>query len=680
MIADVNLSSALAAATGGVTLDDRREWWETDGRGGWAASTVAGLNTRRAHSLLTAALPERRCVLFNTLEETLDVGGQSIRFSCRRYAPDVIDPSGYRWLTGFRLDPWPIWRYTIGAVQLEKQLLMRHDRSATIVTYHLVQGPPSVQLRLRLLATGRDSEALHCENADVQMTPELTPDHLTWRPYLGLPAMQAWHNAQSYRHEPLWYRRACYALEAAQGLEATEDYWSSGELAFTLTHYTRAWLVLGAGEVEAVAPDVDAWISAERRHRIAVVTALPPATPALRRLALAAAQCTVTTDGDQPAIVAGYPDGGCRARETLISLPGLLLATGQRERAQSVLERCAGLVHEGMLPDELSGGAPPSYGTVDAPLWFILAVYRWWQVTDDLDIVRFRYWEAMQSIIRAYWRGTRHGIRSDEDGLLIAGDPGTRLTWMDASADGRAEAPRHGKPVEVEALWINALAIMAKLAAVLGQRHRSHAYQRMTQQGMSSFQYRFWCAGGRYLYDVINEQGRDESLRPNQLFAVSLPFCCVTPTQARTLVETVERVLLTPYGLRTLSPASASDRARCDGAPEARAASAYHGAAWPWLLGPFVDAAARVYGASITLRRRIQEWLTPLQTWLTQDGVGSLPAYFDGEPPHAARGVPASAMSTAEVLRLCVTYGIGCGMTVEALRMADARPGWHHGN
>ncbi len=653
----------MSTANGAVMLDDTREWLETDGRGGWASSTVSGVNTRRYHALLTAAVlpPQRRFVLLNALEETLELDGQALRFSCHRYAPNVIDPPGYRFLIGFRLDPWPVWRYAIGGALLEKALFLRHGTPATVVSYRLLRGPASLRLRVRLLGTGRDLHALHHENGAVQLASHGTSSRLTWSPYAGVPAIDLRHNAQAYRQAPLWYRRNYYTLDAARGLEAVEDYWSPGELVFTLAPDEGAWLVLSAGPLDEGAPQIGAWMQEERARRETLLRSIPQATDAVERLTLAADQFLVTARDGAPAIIAGYPGFGAWGRDTLIALPGLMLQTGRSAGARGLLAALARRISEGMVPDALpEAGGAPAYHSVDASLWFIVAVYQYWRTTESLDVVQEDVWKRMQAIIRAYWHGTRCGIQMSSDGLLRAGDAATPLTWMDARVNGQAVTPRHGQAVEIQALWINALWIMAELAARLGQPRRSAAFRIMAEHATASFRARFWCQRGGYLYDVIDGQTRDASVRPNQLLAVSLPFVCVTPTQARAIVETVERALLTPYGLRTLSPANPAYRPRYLGALQERDRASHQGTVWPWLLGPFVDAAVRVYGDGPAMRRRIAGWLDPLLRWVLAEGGGSLPECFDGEPPHAPRGAPAQAWSVAEVLRLCVTYRIGC--------------------
>ena len=657
------MANARHDAPTAVVLDDRREWLETDGRGGWASSTISGVNTRRYHALLAvaAAPPQQRFLLVNTLEETLDAAKQSTRFSCHRYTPDVIDPPGYRWLQDFRLDPWPVWRYRIGDVTLEKALCMRHGLSALIVRYRLIEGPSAARLRVRMLATGRPIHALHDANAAVRWEPRIVEGSCTWSPYPGVPALQVWHNAQAYRQEPWWYRRLQYRWEAARGLDAAEDCWSPGEWIFELAQDRDAWLVFDGGAVLEHAPDVEAWLAGERTRRAAIVHAVPDADASLQRLLLAADQFVVSDAVGTPAILAGYPWFGVWGRDAAMALPGLLLSTGRAAIARGVLEQLAGSASDGLVANFLpEDGQAPDHHAVDASLWFLLAVYRWYQATRDLGGLRAAFWKTMQAIVRAYWRGTRHGIRLDDDGLLLVGDAETALTWMDARVDGRPVTPRHGKPVEIQALWINALSLMAELAAALGEPRRAASYRSLADQAMSSFRGRFWCQAGGYLYDVVRDGERDESVRPNQLLAVGLPVSCVTPTQARAILDTVERALVTPYGLRTLSPANPAYRPRYAGGPRERDAAYHQGVVWPWWWGPFVDAAVRVHGDGPAMRRRINDWLGPLRRWILQEGISSLPELFDAEPPYAAGGTPAQAWSVAAVVQLCVRYGIGC--------------------
>jgi predicted glycogen debranching enzyme len=503
---------------------------------------------------------------------------------------------------------------------------------------------------VRLLISGRDYHALHQENPAFRFDPWPNGSRIVWRPYPDLPTVYATSNAE-YRHEPLWYRNFLYAEERDRGLDFTEDLASPGSLTFDLSRGEAALLLEANGftvrESEPPA-DVPAFArklrAREERRRAAFETRLERA-----------ADDYIVSRGAGRTIVAGYPWFTDWGRDTFIALRGLCLATGWLDDARDILLAWSDVVSEGMLPNRFPDrGDAPEFNSVDASLWYVVAVHDYLEacrvagrrvsVGDREDLGR-----AVGQILAGYSAGTRYGIHADEDGLLAAGVPGVQLTWMDARVGDRVITPRIGKPVEVEALWANALRIGAEF---------DPKWSDPAVRACESFSARLWNATAGCLYDVVDcdgERGKvDGALRPNQIFAVGgLPFPVLSGERAVRVVEAVERNLWTPLGLRSLAPDDPAYVGRYRGGVAERDGAYHQGTVWPWLLGPFVEAWVRVRGGSTdakaTARRK---FLDPLQRHLEEAGLGHVSEIAEGDPTHEPRGCPFQAWSVGELLRL----------------------------
>ena len=623
---------------------DTREWLEADGLGGFASGTVCGLRTRRYHALLLAATtpPTGRMVLVNGLEAWVTTPGGSFALSAQRYAPGAVHPDGASRIAGFAAEPWPTWRFRLpGELELEQEILVRHGSAVALVAWRLVTPARGVTLSVRPLFSGRDYHALHRENAHFVFAPRAVDgERLRFAPYEGVPEVALAANAR-WEPAPLWYRRFEYAEELARGLDALEDLASPGVLHFALSA-NRAALLLGtaraldgAGSALACA---DALRADERKRRDELGSPL-------RR----AADAYLAKRGAGRTIVAGYPWFTDWGRDTFIALRGLCLATGRLDEAGGVLAEWSGAVSEGMLPNRFpDAGETPEYNAVDASLWFVVAAGEYLARRPRAP-ERERLCAAVDAILAGYARGTRFGIRADGDGLLAAGVPGQPLTWMDARVRGRAVTPRVGKPVEVQALWLNALASAVP---------RRPELREPLERGRASFAARFWNESAGALHDVVDVDHQpgtcDASFRPNQILAVGgLPLALVSGERARRIVAAVESRLFTPLGLRTLAPGSPGYAARYAGGPDERDAAYHQGTAWPWLAGPFVEAWLRVRGGTVEAKRTARErFLAPLEAALGACGLGHLPEVADAEPPHRPGGCPFQAWSLGELIRL----------------------------
>jgi predicted glycogen debranching enzyme len=616
------------------SADPAAEWLEADGRGGFASGTVGGIRTRRYHALLLVATepPAGRVVLVNGLETWVDTPVGPCALSSQRYVPDVVYPDGGRHLTTFAPDPWPRWTFTLpGGTRVEQEVILRPGAPAVVVAWRLLDAAPGVRLRVRPLLSGRDYHALHHENPAFRFDAETAPGGVIWQPYASLPAIEV-QTAAAYVHEPVWYRQFLYTEERARGLDCSEDLASPGTFHFELSAGEAA-LVFSTGGAGRI--DVAALRAAERSRRGRFPSRLHRAADAY-----------VVRRGSGKTIVAGYPWFTDWGRDTFIALRGLCLAGGRSDDARDILVQWAGAVSEGMLPNRFPDrGTQPEWNSVDASLWFIVAAHELLQHSPLADADARALRSAVTTILEGHVRGTCHHIRMDADGLLAAGEPGLQLTWMDARIGDHVVTPRIGKPVEVQALWINALRIGGGFDPHWGE---------LAIRAQDAFADRFWYDAGGYLHDVVDvghQAGTaDTTFRPNQILAVAgLPFALLDGDRACRVVTEVDRRLWTPLGLRTLARDAPGYRGHYEGGAAERDAAYHQGTAWPWLLGPFVEAWVRLVGTPEEARSR---FLAPLLDHLDHAGLGHVSEIADGDAPHAPRGCPFQAWSVGEALRL----------------------------
>jgi predicted glycogen debranching enzyme len=632
---------------------DEQEWLETDGLGGFASGTVGGIRTRKYHGLLLAATqpPTGRYMLVNGVEVTVTTTAGTYSLSSQRYAGDVIAPEGYRLLESFDTEPWPTWRFKLpdGTV-MEQELFMRHGVAITSMSWRIIRGGKKARLSVRPLFSGRDYHAMHHENPAFRIgAAELGNGKLAWRPYAGLPSILAFSNGR-YSEQPIWYRQFHYQQEWLRGFDASEDLAAPGTFEFDLSAGDAVLIFAAQSEQPVNLPGRSARECIEMLRDEEMRRRRQFAYPLGR-----AADQYLVRRGDGLSIIAGYPWFADWGRDTFISIRGLLIATKRFFEARQVLIGWARHVRIGMLPNRFPDlGEAPEYNSVDASLWYVIAVKEFidaaerggWMVT---DYTKETLLIAVDQILRGYEHGTRHGIRMTDDGLLAAGEEGVQLTWMDARVGDREITPRIGKPVEIQALWLNALSLWSDWWPRL---------KPMFERGLESFRERFWNERGEYLFDVVDNNhlaGRDDAtFRPNQIFAVGgLPLNLLEPTQARHVVDQVERRLWTPLGLRSLDPADPQYRGVYHGNSAQRDAVYHQGTVWPYLIGAFVEAWVRVRGNTNEAKRAARrKFLAPLMKHLNGAGLGHTSEIADGDAPHMPRGCPFQAWSIGELLRL----------------------------
>jgi predicted glycogen debranching enzyme len=652
----------------------RREWLVTNGVGGYAMGTPTGVRTRRYHGYLISALkpPTERTLTVAALDTWVTAESSGLRENAREkyplctheWAAGVLLPDGYRHLESFELDGTiPTWTWIIGNTQIVQRVWMQHGKNTTYITYEHRRGADPVTMHITPLVTYRDhhrntggggsvSVQIRREEGyhDVNILPgedlSRDADAPTPTPFRILA------NADTVTPTNSWWWSFRLSVETERGLNDQEDLYAAAQFSRTLRPGETLAMICTT-EPDMPPPWQETLATQRERDRALVQSAQLDSAPEwIQRLALAADQFIVDRQisGDTgKSILAGYPWFTDWGRDTMIALPGLTLATHRPEIAEKVLRTFAHFVSQGMLPNRFpDAGQEPEYNTADATLWYFEAIRAYLDVVDDADLITTLY-PTLREIIEWHVRGTRFGIRVDEeDGLLWAGEEGWQVTWMDVKVEDWVVTPRMGKPVEINALWYNALVIMEELAIRLGQMNDAARFRAMATRAEESFLQRFPNPEG-YLYDVVDTpNGDDATLRPNQLIAVSLTNSMLDDDLARSVVDICARKLITSVGLRSLAPDEADYCAHCTGEIRSRDGAYHQGTVWSWLIGTFVAAHYRVYKDA----HAAFSYLAPLGDHLRDAGLGTISEIFDGDAPHTPRGCMAQAWSVAEVLRV----------------------------
>jgi predicted glycogen debranching enzyme len=636
-----------------------REWLETNGLGGFASSTLAGLNTRRYHGLLMAATrpPVGRLLLLSKLEETLIIDGQRFDLSANQYA-DTVHPRGFQYLKSFRLDPFPISTYEVRGIQILKSVFMIDGENSTVIQYEmrLAEDSPSCnpavadcRLEIRPLIAFRDYHSTTHENDSLNPVVDRQDRLISFAPYPGLPTLYLAHDAQAVESSGHWYRNFAYQAERQRGLDFQEDLFNPCVLKFELADGGRASLIAST-EIKAV-DQAERCRADEISRRQSLAAAAPVDNPLVAQLSQAARQFIVAR-GQQKTVIAGYHWFSDWGRDTMIALPGLMYAMDSTEAAKRILLAFAEYADQGMLPNRFpDAGEDPEYNTIDATLWFFEAIRALAERTGDYEFIRTRLYDTLADIIKWHVQGTRYGIKVGEDGLISGGVEGVQLTWMDAKVGDYVVTPRHGKPVEIQALWYNALRVMQGFAGRFNDQANERLCGEMAENAKKNFSRQFWNEQSDCLYDVLHDEGKDGAIRPNQIFAVSLPHTMLSRERARRVVAVVERELLTPFGLRSLAPGDAGYRPVYAGDTYSRDTAYHQGTVWAWLMGPFVTAYVKVNQQSKKSRQTGAALLEGFREHLSEAGLGTVSEIFDGEAPHHPGGCIAQAWSVAELLR-----------------------------
>ncbi|MDO9168184.1 MAG: amylo-alpha-1,6-glucosidase [Methylobacter sp.] len=633
------------------------EWLISNGIGGFASGTVCEANTRRYHGLLVAALepPTGRVLLVAKLDMSVRYRGQDYLLFSNEFADGTIAPQGYVHLESFQLDNGlPVWRYAIADALIEKRIVMKPGQNTTYVHIQVLRASDELAVELMPLCTYRDYHSHSHGGWDLGVR-ELAQG-VEINAFAGAHAYRLSCEQAAFTVEPDWYWNFKHRAETVRGLDDSEDLFRPGRFTLTLNQGEQATVVIT--DATCITDDFTVVQQQLLEQQLAVQQFLPPDAPDwIKQLALASGQFIVDRyQHGLPAgktVIAGYPWFADWGRDTMIALPGLTLSLQRFDIAASILRTFAAHVSDGMLPNRFpDNGVKPEYNTVDATLWYFHAIDQYTQMSGDLGLATELY-PVLVGIIACHRRGTRYRIKVDiNDGLLAAGEDGVQLTWMDAKIDDWVVTPRTGKCVEINALWFNALKIMAGFAGQLGYSLQARNYQTAADQVKGSFQ-RFWNPDRCCLYDVIDaaegdQRGCDSRLRPNQIFAVSLPHSPLSAEQQKAVIDVCARELLTPFGLRSLAKGEPGYTPYYQGNPRQRDGAYHQGTVWVWLIGAFADAHFRVYQDA----EQARAFLEPLRLHVAAACIGQVGEIFDAEPPFTPRGCFAQAWSVSEILRV----------------------------
>lgn len=638
----------------------RHEWLETNGLGGWASSSIIGCNTRRYHGLLIAAVPTHveRMALVSKLEETIIVNNEQFDLGTNNYG-GVIHPDGNQHQVSFTKDFFPQFVYDVGGVVLKKTIGMVHGENTTLIVYTVLDARQAFILELLPLLSVRRYHGLIRANNEVHREAHFSNDIFRMKVYDNTPEVFIKVPGAVYHHDPNWWYHFNYDKEKERGLDFVEDLFAPGEFSVSLQKGDSFGVIISTDD--PVNRDA-AELLAKERFRRQLLTSDLPEDEVVKQLVLAADQFIVRRptplssnrsfeegSSHRTTVIAGYHWFTDWTRDTMIALPGLCLSIGRYEDAKNILSAFATTVSQGMLPNHFpDNGEPIGYNNVDGTLWFFIAVYKYLEATGDKEFVLGKLLPVLKDIIEWHFKGTRHGIYATEDGLLYSGEEGLQLTWMDAKIGDWVVTPRSGKAVEINALWYNALCIYATLLELNANTEDSVVISEQAALAKKSFNEQFWNDEQGYLYDVVNDNERDDSLRPNQLLAISLPFTLIDREKSRSILKIVTAKLYTLVGLRSLSPDDPSYVSCYEGNAHQRDSRYHQGTVWSWLLGPYVDALAKLGSSRSLLKNVIDNFVYHLN----EAGIGNVSEIFDAEFPHHPKGCIAQAWGVAEILRV----------------------------
>lgn len=628
------------------------EWLETDGRGGYASSSVLFCPTRRYHGLLVAVPPgsSKRHVFLSRFEEHVRRGEQIFPLSLARY-PGTFAPLGHQGIESFELVPWPRASYRVGGVLIRREVQLVRGAALALVRYEISAAEGGFELEVRPLLAFREADALTFRNEALDQSTAAVEGGLVFRPYPALPALHLCLGEQehSFTPAPVWYSNLEYPTDLGRGYDGHEDQYSPGILRVALR--AGEGVVIAASLDGPVADPQARWREAAAR-RVAEVVRLEEQSPAHARLWLGAEDFLMRSPGGRLAVDAGFPWFGEWGRDAFISLPGLTLARDRLEDCTLALSGALEYLRDGLLPNVFGKGKEDSdYGSADASLWFARAVRLWEQAGGSRDLLFAEFVPALVEIAESYARGTGLGIAADEAGLIHVGSADLNSTWMDARIDGVPVTPRDGFPVEINALWYSLLQHLEVLFSEREDRGSKEVWSRRRREVKRSFLRRFWLEERGYLADRWKDGAPDLRVRPNMVIAAALELSPLSRVQRQGVVRRAEAELLTPKGLRTLSPRDPGYRGKYAGGSSERDAAYHQGTVWPWLLGFYVEARLRSGPAGKKESAALRSLWSGLEEELDRAGLNHVSEVFDGDPPHEPGGTIAQAWNTAEYLR-----------------------------
>lgn len=665
------------------------EWLETNGLGGWSSSSIIGCNTRNYHGILIAAVkpPTDRYLMLSRLDESLIIDQQLLSLATRDFG-DTLYPQGFQYLTAFNQSLFPSWNYQIGNLKIKKTLLSIHLSNSVCIRYELLSDSPPLTFYLDPFIAARYYHSCQHARSGLNIDFELIDDSVILKNNANLPNIIIKGAIKNYKHSPCWHNRFFYLEEQKRGLGAREDLICSGRLELLLCKEYPITLLIScennnsnsANEIfhreiqrreslfkEATSlnkknksffhfifePFLAKKLKQSNRGYQQTSASISKNIEELESQLLIASEQFIVKRDSSKSIIAGYHWFTDWGRDTLIAIRGLCIATGKIDQAQEILKTFCENIKNGLVPNRfVESGEPAEYNTVDASLWLFVAAYEFKKAGGNENFIRETIYPALKNIFESYQNGTIYEIHEDVDGLVSAGNLHIQLTWMDAKIGDWVVTPRHGKAVEINALWYNALNILK----IFSQKYKDSSLSKLLdvkiEKTKQSFNQLFWNKSLNCLYDVVNSEGQDSSVRPNQIFAIGLPFQLLSDDKSLSIIKIVKGELLTPRGLRTLSHKDSSYRGKYEGTPYERDSAYHQGTVWPWLLGCYIDALL-IHDKESGIQSA-QEILSNLHTHLQEAGIGTISEIFDGDFPHKSRGSIAQAWSVAEILRACL--------------------------
>jgi predicted glycogen debranching enzyme len=644
------------------------EWLETNGLGGWAGSSLIGCNTRRYHGLLVAAIqpPAVRMVLVSKLDETIIIKGEKYELGTNDYG-SLISPTGHQYLSSFRKNIFPEWLYDVKGIQMRKTISMVYGENTTLIRYEILRAETCFTMEMLPLIAARGYHSLQHSNTNIFWDVEFVNGIFHNQPFDGSPHVYIAIPGSKYSHDPKWFYNFNYQEERRRGLDFEEDLFCHGIFSVELKEGDSLGIIISLEN--PTGRDANQLFEKEKLRKKSLTPELDRGI--VSKLTLAADQFIVKrdiatnsspTEGSRveelKTVIAGYHWFTDWGRDTMISLPGLCLATCRYDDARKIIKAFSEKVSMGMLPTRLlDNSEAPEYNNADGTLWYFISIYKYLLATADNAFVLGEILPILKEIVDWHFNGTRYNIHVEKDGLLYAGEKGQQLTWMDARIGDWVVTPRMGKPVEIQALWYNVLKIYASLLEMNGQPKDAALANASAEKTKKSFVDMFWYADGNYLYDVIDENNTpDASLRPNQLFAISLPFTLLEPEKANEILKIIKQKLYTPVGLRSLSPDDPGYKGAYEGDARKRDSSYHQGTVWSWLLGAYVEGWMKLNGKEY--RQQAKEIIDSFSYHLNEACIGNVSEIFDGDSPHHPRGCVAQAWGVAEILRVIKTYDL----------------------
>ena len=620
-----------------------REKLRTNRAGSYASSTIINCNTRSYHGLLVAPQPlinDDNHVLLSGLDETLISNNFEFHLGSRMYQGGVMDPKGHKYLRDYEMDPIPRLVFRLGSIVLVKELIFTQKEDRILIKYTLEESVGEVTFRFRPFLAFRSVHSLSKANTYVNTRFKPVKNGASWQMYQGYsPVYMQFSKKAEYVHVPDWYYNVKYIREQERGYDYLEDLYTPG--------YFETTLEKGESIVISAALNEENPAYFKRKFVSEVKKRVPRSN--FENSLLNAAEEFIIQIKNRTEIIAGYPWFGRWGRDTFISLPGLTLVKGDTKTFHAVAKTMLRELKEGLFPN-LGHGKEASYNSADTSLWFFWALHQYTLMTGKTNGLWNSYGKAMKSILNHYKKGTRHQIRMHDNGLIWAGEPGNAITWMDAVVAGKPVTGRIGFPVEINALWYEAIRFALQLAEEAGDNGFVGRWKNYPEKIEKSFAEMFWDEEKGYLADYATYDGKDFTIRPNMVIAASLPYTPVTLDMKIGILGKAKADLLTPRGLRTLSPRSPEYKGKYLGNQQERDLAYHQGTAWPWLLGPFAEAWLSLYGEKG--KDFIQDLYTGFEAVMTEAGVGTVSEIYDGDPPHEARGAISQAWSVSELLRI----------------------------